>query len=52
MESSKYQELKERAFKIDNEVVFYTPQTGIYPASNPWRSIETQIYLIQIVILL
>jgi hypothetical protein len=30
-------------FKIDNEVAYYEPETGVYPPNNPWRSIETQI---------
>jgi hypothetical protein len=31
-------------FKIDNEVAYYEPETGVYPTYNPWRAIETQVF--------
>jgi hypothetical protein len=31
-------------FKINSEVAYYEPETGVYPPNNPWRSIETQIF--------
>jgi hypothetical protein len=31
-------------FKINNEVAYYVPETGVYPANNPWKALETQVY--------
>jgi hypothetical protein len=31
-------------FKIGNEVAYYVPETGIYPANNPWKALDTQVY--------